>query len=212
MSTNSNKMSENLLKINGRPKQNYVEADELQNFIGKTVLLCGYIYKIRLMSDFAFVILRTKGSLIQCVYSPDYSEFRISELKENMCVVIKGEVIKEERSRTGLEIRLVGYEPLSCPTEEAPVVVINNKEVAAAFETLLDYRPITLRNAKERAIFKLQAGICEGFRDFFRRNKFTEIHTPKIVYRGAEGGSNIFKIDYSEEKRILLKALSFISK
>jgi nondiscriminating aspartyl-tRNA synthetase len=60
----------------------------------------------------------------------------------------------------------------------------------------LDYRPITLRNEKERAIFKIQEGICRGFREFLNTQGFTEIHSPKIVYAGAEGGANIFKLDY----------------
>ncbi|MEI6580089.1 MAG: aspartate--tRNA(Asn) ligase, partial [Eubacteriales bacterium] len=92
---------------------------------------------------------------------------------------------------------------------EQPPVVINNKEVAASLETLLDYRPITMRNAKERAIFKIQEGICKGFRDFLINNQFTEIHTPKIVLTGAEGGANIFKLDYFGKEAYLAQSPQF---
>jgi nondiscriminating aspartyl-tRNA synthetase len=99
-------------------------------------------------------------------------------------------------------------EVLSSPAEELPVV-INNKLVDASLETLLDYRPITLRNEKERAVFKLQEGICRGFREFLTLQKFTEIHSPKIVYAGAEGGANIFLLDYYGREAYLAQSPQF---
>ncbi|MCL2517658.1 MAG: aspartate--tRNA(Asn) ligase [Oscillospiraceae bacterium] len=168
----------------------------------------GIIYKIREMSGFAFVILKTKRELIQCVYSEEYSQFTLSEICENMSVIVTGEELADERSRTGFELRLVSFECLSKPEYEPPVV-INNKEVATSLETLLDYRPITMRNAKESAIFQIQAGICRGFRKFFDDNGFTEIHSPKIVFSGAEGGSNIFKLDYFGREAYLTQSPQF---
>ena len=35
-----------------------------------------------------------------------------------------------------------------------------------------------------------------GFREFLSSQGFTEVHTPKIVSRGAEGGANVFKLNY----------------
>jgi len=197
-----------MLTINGELHQEGIEAEELIHYIGKTVDIHGIVYKIREMSDFTFVILQTKSALLQCLYSKTFSEFPLSELKDNMSVVIKGEVVAEQRSRTGLEVRMIRYRALSHAAAETPVV-INGKEVAASIETLLDYRPITLRNAKERAIFKIQDRICAGFRDFLRANKFTEIHSPKIVFSGAEGGANIFKLDYFGKEAYLTQSPQF---
>ncbi|MDF2589663.1 MAG: tRNA synthetase class [Anaerocolumna sp.] len=183
-----------MIKITGAVKKT-IEAEELSNYIGKTITIHGSIYKIRMMSGFAFVIIRTKRSLEQCIYSNEYTEYDIANLKEHMCVNLVGEVVSDERSKKGYEIRIKTVDILSHAEEETPVV-INNKEVAASLETILDYRPITLRNEKERAIFKIQEGICIAVREFLHKNLFTEIHSPKIVYAGAEGGSNIFKLDY----------------
>ena len=47
-----------------------------------------------------------------------------------------------------------------------------------------------------RAIFKLQEGLVQGMHKFMQANNFTEIHSPKIVAQGAEGGANIFRLDY----------------
>lgn len=182
-------------RINGTVIQKYTQPEELINQIGKTVTLSGSIYKIRTMSGFSFVILRTRSSLVQCIYNPDSCSFPIENLIEEACVLVTGEVVAEERSKVGYELQLRTIQVLSTPSEVLPVV-INNKQLDVSLETLLDYRPITLRNEKERAIFKLQEGICRGVRDFLNSQGFTEIHSPKIVYAGAEGGANIFKLDY----------------
>jgi nondiscriminating aspartyl-tRNA synthetase len=197
-----------MLKINGTINQSCIEPGQLGGFIGRTVKLQGFVYKIRIMSGFAFVILRTKRSLVQCIYSKEFSCFPLEQLKEEACVIVTGEVAAEERSKTGYEIRMIRVEILSSPSEELPVV-INNKLVDTSIETLLDYRPITLRNEKERAVFKIQEGICRGIREFFYDQQFTEIHSPKIVYAGAEGGANIFKLDYFGGEAYLAQSPQF---
>jgi nondiscriminating aspartyl-tRNA synthetase len=195
-------------QIYGIIPQNYTEPEELIHKIGETVRLRGSIYKIRLMSGFAFVLLRMRRTLLQCIYSETFSDFSIDGLKEETSVIAVGEVIAEERSRTGYEVRLKQMNILSSPSEELPVV-INNKIVDTSIETLLDYRPITLRNEKERAIFKLQEGICRGFREFLSGSQFTEIHSPKIVYAGAEGGANIFRLEYFGREAYLAQSPQF---
>lgn len=194
--------------IKGNFMTSHVEVENVKNHIGQIVKIHGIVYKIRVMSGFAFVILKTLRSLLQCVYVEGISRFKLSELKANMSVVITGEVIGDERSKTGVEVRLKTIECLSVPVEETPVV-INSKEVTVSLETLLDYRPITLRNEKERAVFKVQAGICQGFRRFLDENKFTEIHSPKIVFSGAEGGANIFKLNYFGKDAYLTQSPQF---
>ncbi len=182
-------------KIKGTIPKHYTLPEELSSQIGQIATLSGSIYKIRTMKSFSFLILRTRRALVQCIYTPEQCPFPLEELREEACVLVSGEVVAEERSRTGCEIILHRIEVLSTPVEVLPVV-INNKEIEASIDTLLDYRPITLRNEKERAIFRIQEGLCRGFRDFLSGQGFTEIHSPKLVYAGAEGGANIFRLDY----------------
>lgn len=82
-------------------KTEELEAEQLGAHIGEIVRLHGSIYKIRKMSSFAFVLLRTKRQMVQCVYEPAYARFALEELKEEACVRFTAEVIREERSRSG---------------------------------------------------------------------------------------------------------------
>lgn len=194
--------------IIGEIKEVTVEAEELINHIGETIKIHGSIYKIRKMSDFAFVLLRTKRNVVQCIYSKEFSLFSLDEIKEESSVIVTACVKGEERSRTGYDLQMIEIEVLSKPVEPSPVV-INNKCVDTSMETLLNFRPVTLRNEKERAIFKLQEGITYGIREFLKKEKFTEIRTPKIVYAGAEGGANIFCLDYFGREAYLAQSPQF---
>lgn len=194
--------------ISGTIENLDVEAENIIENIGKKIALHGSVYKIRRMSGFAFVLLRTKRAVIQCIYTEEFSNFSLEILKEESCIKLTANVIEEERSKTGWELRMIDVVILSEPEAESPIV-INHKKVDTSLENLLDYRPITLRNEKERAIFKLQEGIGNGFRTFLLEHKFTEIHSPKIVFAGAEGGANIFQLNYFNKDAYLAQSPQF---
>ncbi|MDE6690964.1 MAG: aspartate--tRNA(Asn) ligase, partial [Clostridia bacterium] len=171
---------------------------EFKNHVGEVVTIKGAVHSIRDMSDFAFIIIRTARELIQCVYCPDFSDYRMDDkLVEQCSVRLWGKVVKSE-TRDGserYELQVHGIDVLSVPAA-IPPVVINKKQVNADLSVNLDYRPVTLRNPKERAVFKIQEGIQRGFREYLTQQGFTEIHSPKINFAGAEGGTNVFKLDY----------------
>lgn len=194
--------------INGIIENKNVETENIVAHIDKRIVLHGSVYKIRKMSGFAFVLLRTKSTVIQCIYNEEFSNFNLEILKDESCIKLTADVIKEERSKSGWELRMIDVVILSEPNAESPIV-INNKKVDTSLENMLDYRPITLRNEKERAIFKIQEGICNGFRKFLLEQKFTEIHTPKIVFAGAEGGANIFHLNYFNKDAYLAQSPQF---
>lgn len=192
-------------QIGTEKKKAAFEVTKLREYIGETVSLHGSIYKIRKMSGFSFVILRTARYTVQCVCE---RQEIMSQLQEEACVELTARVVQEERARTGAELHIVGIRILSRPQEQMPIVM-NQKQIDTSLENRLDYRPLTLRNEKERAIFKIQEGLVRGFRKFFEEEGFTEIHSPKLVCEGAEGGANIFQMDYFGRKAFLAQSPQF---
>jgi nondiscriminating aspartyl-tRNA synthetase len=186
------------MAITGEIKQTTVSFSDFEKYENQIVTVKGTIHNIRMMSDFAFVILRTARETIQCVYAESFSDYRMSEdVKEECAVKITGKVVAGE-TRDGskrYELQIHDIVVLSHPAD-IPPVVITKKQVNCDLSTKLDYRPVTLRNPKERAIFKLQEVIARGFREFLTAQGFTEIRSPKINFAGAEGGTNVFKLDY----------------
>ena len=186
-------------KIQGVITQDVVEFKDFKNYDGEEVTVKGYVHRIREMTGFAFVILRTARDLIQCVYAPEFSDYRWDEnLKEEACVKVLGKVVssKDRDGNDRYELQIHNIEILSLPAEILPIVVNKKQLDNIQLSTVLDLRPVSMRNPKERAIFKIQEGIARGFREFLAQNGFTEIRSPKINFAGAEGGTNVFKLDY----------------
>lgn len=174
----------------------------------KDVCLNGMIHVIRDMGDVVFVVLRRASGLIQCVYEKESGTLDYRSWKEESAVEAKGKVRKEERAPGGYEVRLKELRILSAPAASMPLPV-NKWKMNTSLEAKLAVRPVSLRNLRERAKFKIQEGIVRGFRDYLHSQGFTEIHTPKIVARGAEGGSNVFKLDYFGKKAELAQSPQF---
>ena len=184
--------------ITGETKRNTVAFADFEKYENQVITVTGTIHNIRMMSDFAFVILRTARETVQCVYAESFSDYRMGEdVKEECAAKVTGKVVAGETKDGGkrYELQIHDIELLSHPAE-IPPVVITKKQVNCDLSTKLDFRPVTLRNPKERAIFKLQEGIQRGFREYLMQQGFTEIHSPKINFAGAEGGTNVFKLDY----------------
>lgn len=73
-------------------------------------------------------------------------------------------------------------------------LAISKWKLNTSLEANLNNRAIALRNVRERAKFRIQEGVVRGFRDFLYSQGFTEIHTPKIGAKSAEGGANLVPV------------------
>ncbi len=196
--------------LSGVKKKDIIGISELLSgdYVGKTVKLNGAVHNIRDMGEVAFVILRKAEGLVQCVYEEGKTDFDLKDLSEESTVEVTGVAAAEERAPHGFEIRLRSIRILSKPAEILPLA-INKWKMNTSLETRLALRPIALRNVRERAKFKIQEGIVRGFREFLFEEGFTEIRTPKIVSRGAEGGANVFRLNYFNKKAELGQSPQF---
>lgn len=177
-------------------------------YTGKTVKIHGAVHNVRDMGEVAFVILRKAEGLVQCVYEEGKCPFPLKDLKEESAVEVTGLVTREGRAPHGFELRLADIRVLSEPAQPMPVA-INKWKMNTSLETKLALRPVSLRNLRERAKFKIQEGIVRAFREFLFAQDFTEIRTPKIVSRGAEGGANVFRLNYFNKKAELGQSPQF---
>ena len=179
-----------------------------KELLGCEVVTDGAIHAIRDIGDVAFVILRKREGLLQCVYEEGKTAFDLKQLREACTVEVTGVLHEESRAPHGVEIMLKEIQVLSEPEEALPLP-IGKWKLNTSLEAKLNYRSISLRNVRERAKFKIQEGITRGFRDFLYEQNFTEIHTPKIGSKGAEGGANIFKLDYFHRPAVLAQSPQF---
>lgn len=191
------------------PKQ-YIDAvEQAAASIGQSVTFRGTVHRVRDMSDFSFVIVRVNRGLIQCTFQGDtLGEVARADVKDGMVVEVSGNVHEEPRAEHGFEVVLTGMRILSRPADQMPVP-LGKKFMGLTLDVDLPLRPITLRHPRKRAVFRIQGAIADGFAEYMLKQGFTHIHTPKIVSAGAEGGANIFKLDYFGQQAYLAQSPQF---
>ena len=193
-----------------KPKETK-EISELleQAEAGAKVKVNGAVHTIRDMGTVAFVILRKREGLLQCVYEEGSADFELKDIKEAATVEVEGVLEENEKAPNGIEIRMESVKILSEPEDEMMPLAISKWKLNTSLEAKLNYRSISLRNIRERAKFRIQEGLTRAFRDFLYSQEFTEIHTPKIGARGAEGGANLFKFSYFHKPAVLAQSPQF---
>lgn len=181
------------------------ETSDFQKFLETkegAVSIDGAVHSVRHMGEIAFIILRRKEGLIQTVWEDGVTDGDIHEVREGDCVTVSGSVRSEERAPHGKELRIQSISFLSKASAPLPLP-IGKWNLNTSLEAKLNQRTVSLRNIKERAKFRIQEGITRGFRDYLYSLEFTEIHSPKVGAKSAEGGANLFRLEYFHRPAVL---------
>ncbi len=176
--------------------------------IGETVTLCGRINIIRDHGKIKFLDLLDRTGYIQVVVKTG------EDLSQQDTVEITGEIklrpenlINQDIETGKVEMVAESIKILS-KSQELPFD-LSAKDLDLAIDTLLDNRPLTLRNIKQRNIFKVQSIIARTFSSTLNDLGFTQVFTPKIVSTATEGGANLFTVDYFGKKAYLAQSPQF---
>ncbi len=177
--------------------------------IGQSITFRGTVHRVRDMSDFSFIIVRVNRGLIQCTFQGDtLGDVLRADVKDAMVVEVSGLVHEEPRAEHGFEVVLQSISILSKPAEQLPIP-LGKKYMGLSLDVDLPLRPISLRHPNKQAVFRIQGAIADAFAAYMIAQGFTHIHTPKIVSAGAEGGANIFKLDYFGQQAYLAQSPQF---
>ncbi len=171
----------------------------------ETVVLKGWVHKIRDLSHVSFIMLRDKSGIIQLVCTKE----QIKGLRLENAIEVKGVVHENEKAPKGIEVEVTNIEVAGKVFYDKLPFEIQSYKDKASLETQLDFRTISLRIPKKKAIFKVQNQIETAFREFFKSNYFEEIHTPKLTHSGTEGGSEVFTVNYFNRRAFLSQSPQF---
>ncbi len=172
---------------------------DLATHMGRRVDVAGWILTRRDLGGIRFLVLRDRTGVVQCVLEG------IDVPLHESCVRVSGKVVEQPRAPGGLEVQASALEVISAATVPPPVE-LSKEEWQANPDTLLQYRHVTVRSPKARAVLKIEAELIRGFRAYLDAHDFTEIYTPKLVSAGAEGGANLFEVDYYGRRAYLAQS------
>lgn len=171
----------------------------LHEKVGQEVLINAVVNVARQQGKMVFFDFRDRSGIIQGVVfgKPEVLEVA-KELTPEYAVAVRGVVnqrpekmVNANTENGDIELEITGIDILN-PSEAMPF----DMDAVLNIDTLLDYRPLTLRRPRERAIFKIQATIVRAYGEYMRLQGFTEFQAPKLVGGDAEGGAEVFKVKY----------------
>jgi nondiscriminating aspartyl-tRNA synthetase len=174
-----------------------------------TLLLRGWVHKIHDLGKITFIHLRDKTGIIQLVIDKDLKESMGEHLRLEMSVEVTGTKVENPKAPNGIEIAVDNLTIVGKAYYDKLPFEINSGKMKASLETQLDYRTMSLRMPKIRAIFKVQEEITDAFRSYLKSLRFSEIHTPKIISSSTEGGSEMFTVNYFEKRAFLAQSPQF---
>ncbi|MBZ5579228.1 MAG: hypothetical protein LAP40_21920 [Acidobacteriia bacterium] len=133
-----------------------VFIEDLPESTPAAVRLRGWIYRLRILGKTAFVILRDCSGEAQCVAATE--SIRNLRLKVEDTVEVRGTVRAEPRAPDGYEIDIAEILVLQRAAHNLPFQSADEIQ-AVGLETLVQYRPLALRNPAVGDIFRVQAAI-----------------------------------------------------
>ncbi len=173
-----------------------------------TVTVGGWVQDIRNMGGISFLTLRDRYGTIQITMpkkkiDPELFGF-LTKLSRETVVYVIGEVKASNQTALGLEIIPTSAEVLSDAAVPLPMGVID--KVNVEMDTRLNNRFMDLRKPEVRAIFELKALMVELIEEAVRANGFVQVFTPKISAAGAEGGAELFQVQYFDRPAYLAQS------
>ena len=178
--------------------------DEIKNYEGKEIKLQGWLYNKRSSGKLHFLQIRDGSGEIQAVvFKGNVSDdvFALADkITQESSIEVTGTVKKHDRSKIGYELDATDVKIIS----EAVDYPITPKEHGTHF--LMEHRHLWLRSLRQRAILNVRHRIIKSVRDFFDNKGFTLVDAPIFTPNACEGTTNLFEVDYFDEKAYLTQS------
>lgn len=172
--------------------------------VDETVLLKGRIETRRDHGKIVFLDLSDRTGLVQLVSIPE----NVKDVAVGHIVSVVGSVrnrpeklINPKITTGSVEVEVKSVEVIA--KSEVYPFDLGKQSLDLELPTLLDYRGLTLRHPKVRAIFKIQAVVVDAFRKALQEKGFLEFQAPGIIPTIPEGGTSVFEVKYFGQKAYL---------
>jgi asparaginyl-tRNA synthetase len=165
------------------------------DYVGKEVMIRGWVYRLRKQKENAFVLVRDdRGGVIQCVFPVE----KVASLTIESSIEVTGIVSQDARApEGGYEIKGKNLKIYNIAGTDYPIGEYQSEEL------LLDKRHLALRMRKMVAMAKIRATVLDYSRRWFVESGWMEVTAPTIVKGAVEGGSTLFKLKYFDEEAYL---------
>lgn len=192
-------------------KRTYIK--DLSPLVGEEVTIKGWVDVRRDQGKMVFMDMRDMTGKVQGVVLPNYTEVieKVKEVRLEWVLEVKGKVnkrpeknVKEGVLNGDIELEITDVNILA-KAESLPFDM-SLTGYNLDLTTELDNRALVLRQPKIQAVFKVQETVIDSFREYMKKNMFFEFQAPSITPATAEGGAEVFQIDYFDKKAYLTQS------
>jgi len=164
-----------------------VKVSDTPKYIGKTIILQGWVGSKRDHGKITFIDLRDTTGIVQVI-----GVGKMGELTPESVVEVTGNVVaRSERLinpniPTGkIEIQVESYQIIN-KSEELPIPIdTDGREINE--EARLKYRYLDLRRDRLHKILKMRSEFTRALRDSLYKKDFVEVETPLLTFPTQEG-------------------------
>lgn len=176
---------------------------------GKEEKVCvkGWVHETRALGKVSFLLVRDVTGIIQVVAVKDNPCFKLMNQSRENVISVEGKVVKSKQAPGGFEISPEKIEVIAEAEQPLPIDVSDFSKTE--LPKRLDWRFLDTRRKDVSAIFKVRSSIYKNVVDFFDKEKFIIINTPKLTTIGLESGAESFVVDYFKKKVVLAQSPQF---
>lgn len=186
-------------------------VNELRENIGKTVKLQGWLQTLRDQKKMQFLILRDPTGLVQVAHFKANDEelaTQISQINVESAIIVTGKVVDNPVVKLGgLEVQLETLTLVNLA--ESPLPFDPFGETLPTLDYRLDWRYMDLRRPVNQLLFKVETLVEQAMREYWAKNDFIEVHSPKLVGAPSESGAELFSLEYFDRTAYLAQSPQF---
>ncbi len=185
---------------------------DLGKHVGEEVSISGWVDVRRDQGKMLFFDFRDRTGTVQGVVLPKSEALETAKELRNEYVVRIGGAVNKRPEKNAVAGKLNGDIELEVKTIEILAAAeslpfdMSLDGFNLDLTTQLDHRALVLRQPRLRAIFKVQGVIIDSFREFMKSQEFFEFQAPTITPATAEGGAEVFQIDYFDKRAYLTQS------
>ena len=159
----------------------------LDDHLGKTVLVCGWIRSVRDQKAFQFININDGSNLdgLQVIATD-----KVENLTTGTALAIEGTVVESPAKGQTIELQASHIEILgTCPGEEYPL-----QKKRHSFEFLRTIAHLRPRTNTQGAVARVRSRLAMATHTFFQQDDFLFLQSPIITTADCEGAGELFHV------------------
>ncbi|PIU76090.1 aspartate--tRNA(Asn) ligase [Candidatus Pacearchaeota archaeon CG06_land_8_20_14_3_00_35_12] len=180
---------------------------------GEKVLLKGWIHDVRDIGKIKFLLLRDVTGIIQITAIMGKTDEKVlekmSKIPRESVISIEGTVKESKQAPGGFEVFPEKIEVLSEADLNIPIPIVEKGNSETDLSKRLDWRWLDLRKPKNLLIFKIWTYMEEAMREWWAKNNFIQIYSPKFMGAPSESGAELFSVNYFGKVAYLAQSPQF---